>query len=191
MGSHGSDERTALLGRHATPPSWTGDSITHLALYRRAPLYFRVDALPFVFQYSALFSVWYSGLITRLTALTLLATIVTFHILAFLLQHWSLRAKALMSLSRVQCISKALFDKEPVFVLAVPRLHRGRPELVPLEISDQDVLFFNFQKRKYVYSDATNTFEKILYPTELPISEYISAASLRKNVDSRCRRKTI
>lgn len=176
MGSHEDEECVALLSQLRMSPSWTGDCITHMALYRQAPLYFRVDALPFVFQYSALFAAAFAGMLSKFTFWAFLAAIVTLHILAFLVQHWSLRAKALMSLSRVRFMSKDMFTTGPVLVLAIPKLHRGKAELVPLEESPTGVLFFNFQKRTYVYSNRTNTFEMIEYPTELAITEYISAA---------------
>lgn len=181
MGNSTIEERTPLLATPSNRIEWTGDSITDLALYRQAPLYFRVDTIPFVFFYSALFSIWVGGILTKFTGLVLLAGIVLLHILAFLLQYWSLRAKALMSMSRVKYLRNDVFDQGPVFVYAVPKVHRGKSELVPLEVNSDGLFFFNFQKSIYMLSVGSNIFEKVNYPIDLPVSAYLDAANTPTN----------
>lgn len=175
MDTNETEDGRALLNKPQSRISWTGDTITDLALYRYAPLYFRLDTLPFAFKYSALIAVWIGGYLSRFTGLALLVTLVTMHTLTFLLQHWSLRAKAFISLTRIKILEANSFEQGPVFVYAAPRVHRGKSELVPLEATSSGVFYFTFQKSTFVFSANSNTFEKVMYPTEHPVSVYINS----------------
>lgn len=176
MASHAATDSVPLLTCSKTTPTWTGNAITSLSLHRRAPIYLRLDALPFTALYSALFSVWLAYGLTRFVGLALLTTVVILHILAFLLQHWSLRAKAFMSWIRVYNVtSSGTGYREQVYALLHPRPHRGKAELVPLITDDQGRIHFSFQKRTYEHDPKRNVFEKVAYPTKLPIRHYVNS----------------
>jgi manganese-transporting P-type ATPase len=156
--------------------SYTGRAITGLKLYRRTPLYARVDVMPFGAVYSLLLSIWISGSLSRFTLQVALATTISLHILAFLVQHWSVSIRAAMSWSRVSVLDANLLDISSVYALAHPRTHRGKAELVPLKKDDAGRIFFSFQKRTYEYNAPERCFEKVTYPTRLLLSQYANTA---------------
>lgn len=165
-------------------PSWTGTSITSLTLYTRAPVYFRADALPFAALYSALLAVGFLGTLSRFTFLASLALLTTLHILTFLAQHWSVAVYAMLSWRRLRAFTPRLMDELefPIHVLLRPRIHRGKAELIKLEKGSEGRIFFGFQKRTYEYNANEHRFDKVQYPTMLPLSYYKSYA--RKNLMS-------
>jgi manganese-transporting P-type ATPase len=159
-------------------PTWTGKAITSLTLYTRAPVYFRADALPFAALYAALLAVEVSGTLSRFTFLAALAALVTLHILTFLAQHWSVTVWTMLSWRRVRAFTPRLLDEsnDPIHALIRPRVHRGKAELVRLERSSGGRVFFSFQKRTYEYNVNEHRFDKVQYPTKLPLSSYTGAA---------------
>jgi manganese-transporting P-type ATPase len=178
-----SGEHAALLGekpnqnvRDAPILSYTGRAITGLRLYRRTPLYARVDVMPFGAAYSLLLAVWIAGSLSRFALQVALATTVSLHILAFLVQHWSVTIRAAMSWSRISALDEDVLDTSPVYALAHPRTHRGKAELVPLQRGYGGRIFFSFQKRTYEYNAPERCFEKVTYPTRLPLSHYANIA---------------
>lgn len=182
-----SADTPARSATRPSQPTWTGKSIVSLGLYQRAPVYTRVDALPFAALYAALFSVAIVGdILSRFTFLVCLAFIVCLHILTFLAQHWSVTLYALFSLRRVRAFSPRLLDEEgpPIQVLLRPRIHRGKAELVLLEKGRNGRVFFSFQKRTYEYNSAEYSFVKVSYPTKMPLEHYAHVAQSRTNAMS-------
>lgn len=98
------------------------------------------------------------------------------HILAFLVQHWSVRARTFMSWVKVRSVDTQNVDTHSLHALCQPREHRGKAELIPLKVDAENRVFFVFQKRTFEYNPTTAIFEKVLYPSKLPLREYLSAA---------------
>lgn len=159
-------------------PTWTGGSITSLRLYTRAPLYLRADTLPFAALYCAHAAIGALGRVSRFTFLAVLALLVTLHILAVLAQHWSVSVKAAFSWRRVRAFTprRAADPAAPIHALVRPRVHRGKPELIRLETGSGGRVFFSFQKRTYEYNANEHRFDKVQYPTALPLSHYKTVA---------------
>lgn len=98
------------------------------------------------------------------------------HLLVFLTQHWSVKAKAAISWMRVKRVDPVEVDTGAVFALLQPRKHRGKAELVQLQTDYDKRVYFSFQKRTYEYNSSLNCFEKVSYPTKLPLEHYFTAA---------------
>lgn len=160
----------------ADSPKWTGNSISQLSLHRRAPLVARLDAIPFAALYVAVLSYVWVYSVTKFVAYALLATSVTLHVLAFLIQHWSVKVRAFMSWITVRRVDPSQVDSGVLYALVTPREYKGKSEMVQVRTDDRKHVYFEFQKRVYEYNANENTFEKIMYPTMLPLSQYKAAA---------------
>lgn len=156
--------------------SWTGKSIVRLSLHRPAKLQARLDALPFFLLYCAWLYVVIIRKMSQFFTVAGFVVCVMLHILAFLIQHWSVKARAFMSWNSVRDITSSTIRTQLVHALCQPREHRGKAELVPLQVDDQDRIYFIFQKRTFEYNLTTKTFEKVMYPSKLPLRDYASAA---------------
>ena len=157
-------------------PRWTGSSIASISLHRRAPIVTRLDALPFAALYIALFSFVWAYSVTSFVMYGMLATCVTLHVLAFLMQHWSVKARAFMSWITVKSIDPDQVEKGIVYAQVQPREHKGKSEMIQVKMDEKGHVYFEFQKRIYEFNAQQNTFEKILYPTQLRLSDYKAAA---------------
>lgn len=114
--------------------------------------------------------------ISTFFTVSMFVTCIILHILAFLAQHWSVKAKAAMSWRRVEHVDPREVDNGVIFALLQPRKHRGKAEMVQLQTDHDKRVYFTFQKRTYEYDPSHNTFEKVLYPTKLPIQHYMTVA---------------
>ena len=161
---------------HHEQPAWTGKSIVRLSFHCRAPLYTRFDILPFVFIYLICVATTVSYGLSQFFTVALFVCVIILHLLAFLIQHWSVNARAFMSWKPLSTFQTSDVHEGHVYALAQPRPHRGKPELIQLSADGQGRVYFHFQKRTYEYDSATHTFEKVVYPTNLPLNQYISAA---------------
>lgn len=63
-----------------------------------------------------------------------------------------------------------------IYAQVQPREHKGKAQMVHIQVDEKNHVYFDFQKRIYEFNPALNTFEKILYPTHLKLSEYTKAA---------------
>ena len=104
---------------------------------------------------------------------------VTMHVLLQLLQQWFMDFKCTV---RYNAASKVALG---VVVHARPRKNAGKPELCPLQADDEDDvaedgdgLYFVFQKRKYIYSARTNTFDRVRCPKKEPLSHYTKSQGM-------------
>lgn len=170
------NESTPLL-----PPSkqvsWTGDTIVRLSLHKPALLITRFDIVPFSILYAI--CVFYIRLynISWFFTQMILVSCAILHILAFLIQHWSVKAKAFMSWSQVYEIRPETVIDSSIHVLLQPGEHRGKTELIPVQVDNHDNrIYFIFQKRTYEYDEQKNSFVKVAYPTDLPLSHYLDTA---------------
>lgn len=170
------EQQPASSASNDGAPIWTGKSILRLSLHRRAPLATRLDFLPFIFSYLALAYYVWAFAISQFASIALLVTLVILHILSFLMQHWSVRIKVFMSWITVTTVDEKRVEGDEIFALLQPREHRGKTLLAPLKIDDSKRIYFEFQKRTYEYNAQLNVFEKVAYPTKLPIEQYMIAA---------------
>lgn len=153
---------------------WSGKSIGNLSVFQEVSVFQRLDVLPFSFFYGALFGATITNFWSAFVCKSLLISLISTHVMVFLLQHWSLKAKVFITMSRRTVMPKKVPKDRPWFVLVVPAAYRRRAELVPLRISNFDHLFFEFQKCNYVYSSEKCMFEQVFFPVNLPVREYLS-----------------
>lgn len=178
-------DRQPLLGGPAgggasgSGPAWTGKSITALSLHRRAAVWTRLDTTPFVLLYVVVGAVVLRWRLSQFTATFVAVVAVVLHILALLAQHWSVAAHALIAWRRVALPRSAGAPGVALaglHALVRPRPHRGKAELVPLEVArggrGEPVVRFHFQKRAYEYDASSGVWVKAPYPVRLPVDEY-------------------
>lgn len=158
------------------PVSWTGNSIVRFSLHRPAPLLTRLDFLPFILLYALWLATVLVRNISQFFAAIGFTSCVILHILAFLIQYWSVKTRTLMSWVTVRDFDSTSVDVEKVHALCKPREHRGKTELLPLKVGENNRIFFVFQKRTFEYNAAAHCFEKVMYPSKLSIREYLDAA---------------
>ena len=92
--------------------------------------------------------------------------------------HWSTLFRSLMYFHPTSSLTPGVTLK------VVPVKHRGKPALVPLEISSEGLLFFTYQRQKYevlpaaAASEGAGRVRMLLCPTELPLAQYAASAGL-------------
>lgn len=97
------------------------------------------------------------------------AVSVAAQVLTYLFCHWSVDVKCWLSYTR----SKDPYTSK--YVKVTPTPNNGSTELVELHrdiINRQQVLWFVFQKAKYVYNDKTGQFVAIEFPCDKKLSHY-------------------
>eukprot|EP00124_Ichthyophonus_hoferi_P005598 Ihof_evm1s855 gene=Ihof_evmTU1s855 len=98
--------------------------------------------------------------------LFLLAFLVTMTALLWLGQDWSVNFKAFLNCTSAKNLEEATIVK------VVPRKHRGKADLVPLEGKGTKKIFFVFQKQRWEYDTITKQFSKVAPPTNKSIRFY-------------------
>lgn len=166
----------ATKSHEPTPISWTGKSIVSLSLHRPASLQTRFDTLPFLALYTVWLTISISQNISQFFTTVGITVCIILHILCFLMQHWSVRLRALISWVRVDTLDGARVVQDKIHALCQPCEHRGKTELLPLKVDDQKRVYFVFQKRTFEYNAEISTFEKVLYPSKLKLHDYAAAA---------------
>lgn len=89
--------------------------------------------------------------------------------ITYLFCHWSVDVKCLLSYSRCKDPHNAEYVK------VTPTPNNGSTELVPLrreKISKRDILWFTFQKTKYILDEKSQKFITVEYPCDKEISHY-------------------
>lgn len=151
---------------------WTGNSIVHLSIHRPARPIARLDVLPFILFYC----IWLGAVLyyklTKFTTLVVLASLTLFHILSFLIQHWSIAAKVFISWQSLTTIDLKQVTDGLIYAYARPQKHRGKSELIQLCTDEAGRIYFIFQKRTYEYNAETHVFEKVYYPTQHELTYY-------------------
>jgi len=99
------------------------------------------------------------------------------HMLVVLLQVWFVGFLLKVRYSNTTNI------REATHVKAVPRPHCGKTELVELQKSETNEIFFIFQRRKYMYNDSSKRFEKVKSIVDCPISEFASSLGITDQAD--------
>jgi cation-transporting ATPase 13A1 len=90
-------------------------------------------------------------------------------LIAYLFCHWSVDVKCWLSYSRCNDPFRAKYAK------VTPTQNNGSTELVPLQrgtIAKQAVLWFVFQKAKYVFNEKLNRFVAIEFPCDQKLTYY-------------------
>lgn len=168
--------QTSLSTLPSKPVTWTGKSIVRFSLHRPAPLHTRLDTIPFFLLYCSWLSVVVIRHVSQFFTVAGFIACIILHILAFLIQHWSVKARTLMSWIPVQAITLASVREQNIHAFCQPREHRGKAELTPVRVDDHNRIYFVFQKRTFEYNSAMSTFEKVLYPSKLSLKEYTLVA---------------
>lgn len=156
--------------------SWTGESIVSFSLHRPARLLTRLDAIPFAILYCTWLYVVYARNLSQFFTVAGFTVCAMLHILSFLIQHWSVRMRTVMSWVSVHSFDPKSSQLQNIHALCKPAEHRGKTELIPLQIDWHKRVYFIFQKRTFEYNDETNSFDKVLYPANLELREYVSSA---------------
>lgn len=165
-----------LIFKTTKKVSWTGDSIVRFSLHRPAPMLTRLDFIPFILLYSVWLYIVVIRNMSQFFAAIGFAFCVILHILSFLTQYWSVKARVFMSWINVLEFDPTSINVEKIHALCQPPEHRGKTELLPLRVDENNRVYFVFQKSTFEYNSETHTFEKVMYPTNLPINHYINTA---------------
>ena len=154
--------------------------VEYVRCYNRRPLLLHVYVFPFVVLYAIIGFHWLDQLAGRETVGRELFYLcagasVVLHILCFLFCQWSIH---------VLCWFGYWYASNPEqaeFVKVVPTSNNGSTELRPLlrhrdvsQMQDKPVIWFVFQKTKYIYNHERQLFEPIQFPTQLTIDQYLT-----------------
>lgn len=157
----------------AAPSLLEGNSLRHLSLHRPLSLPLRLDVWPFIALYgTVLYILWqgFSGWADQDVLLAaLLAVIVIFHAIMFLLCYWVVRVRVF---SRFATVSPAHYATA-THALACPPVNKGRPGLCKLRINAEGKTVFDFQQRQYVLDKESLAFrrERHLHREDLNVYE--------------------
>lgn len=149
--------------------------VSSVHVYTRRPLFLHFYIAPFVVLYAILAYHWPFGDSVGLELWYAAAGLcVLLHFLCILSAQWSVHVLCLFSYSRQRDVDSAIYVK------VVPTANNGSSELKPLQRepdssgkSDQPLLWFEFQKTRYMYDRDSGRFESLVYPTDLPLLNYL------------------
>lgn len=157
---------------------------------RPLPLVLLIEHAPFAAAYSLALYLRLRDEVPRFVPLVLAFVAATAHALAHLMQQWFMDVK-----TKVKYVPASQVKLGSV-VHAVPRRHQGRPALCPLQADDEDDvpddgdgLWFEFQRRKYVYSAKTRAFDRVRCPKRERLAHYAQSQGIAtKGALTRARR---
>ncbi|XP_053209621.1 endoplasmic reticulum transmembrane helix translocase-like [Panonychus citri] len=149
--------------------------VSHVSCYNSRPLLFHLYLAPFLCIYVFLINLWfvkYSTTESQEIWFIWVAVAVILQILTYLFCHWSVDVNCFLAFSKVSHPSLGEFAK------VVPTPNNGSTELVRLcrsKISDDnsEILWFRFQKTKYIYNEKDGQFEVLKFPVNLNLSFYL------------------
>eukprot|EP00026_Physarum_polycephalum_P000224 Phypoly_transcript_00224.p1 GENE.Phypoly_transcript_00224~~Phypoly_transcript_00224.p1 ORF type:complete len:1213 (-),score=244.37 Phypoly_transcript_00224:27-3665(-) len=148
-------------------------SVTLLA--ERPPL-FRLNVLPFVPFY--LCSLYFYLFDPHFSEFGLVGCFVVlfFQIISFLFLHWSVDYRARVAYIKVNDIKRASAIKVDPFK------HKGSKQICPIvsktKPGEPQQIYFEYQKRKFLYSPETGKFSKLAFPIGLLLSDYLHSHGL-------------
>ncbi|WFD28830.1 putative cation-transporting ATPase 1 [Malassezia nana] len=174
------------------------DEIASVTLHRKRPVQYHVYALPFLSLYPVLYYAYHVKYDEWLRSeeWTFLYTVLllSLHALSYLVTHWDVRAKALITTTSVSAIDMA------DCVRVLPHPHKGDGEMLPLtrvvRQGERDEYSFVYQADKYVlaFPDSKapttsitaspdireRTFRRVLYPADarMPLSDLQTSRGL-------------
>ncbi|GAA5937029.1 ion-transporting P-type ATPase SPF1 [Sporobolomyces koalae] len=142
--------------------------IASLHLVNPLPVWTRIYVGPWLVLYPIAYYLWinYDTYIQSIEW-TFLLCILLFggHALSFLFTRWSISFRSRGEAYRVNDIGTA----QKIMVL--PKVHRGKPEICHLERTPRSggqppIVYFSYQRDKYLFSYSTRTFSRISYPCD-------------------------
>uniref|UniRef100_A0A131XZR5 Endoplasmic reticulum transmembrane helix translocase n=2 Tax=Ixodes ricinus TaxID=34613 RepID=A0A131XZR5_IXORI len=158
------------------PPVTTGvdELVQHVSLHCRRPFLLDGCVSPFVALYTLWLYLWtcvYGVSDYYEPGLIALACLGVVHILTCLFCHWSVHVRCFLSCTRELNPRKATLAK------VVPMPNNGSSELVRLRMEnvpgeDEPIVWFVFQKTKYLYNFDRKCFYGIQFPVGMPFRSY-------------------
>ncbi|GAA5847692.1 hypothetical protein JCM5353_002617 [Sporobolomyces roseus] len=175
----------------ANKPFWGGvvsvesPDIDSLRLVNPLPFWTRVYVLPWLYLYPLAYYAWlnYDTYIKSIEW-TFLLCILLFggHALSFLFTRWSITFRSRGEAIRVNDIDTA---KK---IMVLPKVHRGKPEICVLERTQREgqspIIFFSYQRDKYLFSPSSRTFSRISYPCDTVPSPALSTFQSAKGLST-------
>ncbi|GAA5979114.1 hypothetical protein JCM10908_002809 [Rhodotorula pacifica] len=162
--------------------SVSSPDIASLTLVKPLPTLARVYIGPWIPAYVWSYYAFYHAYDTYIKSIewTFLLCIVLFggHALSFLFTRWSINFR-----SRTESTHVSTFEAAQA-IKVLPKLHRGKPEICKLERTprkgQEDLVFFSYQRDKYLFDSATQTFARISYPCDAtpPLSTFQTTKGL-------------
>ncbi|XP_048520612.1 endoplasmic reticulum transmembrane helix translocase [Dendroctonus ponderosae] len=162
------------------------DLVQSVSLYTRIPTIFHLYLLPFLLLYSVWMYLWiglwgfsehYEG------GFVGIAAIACVQILANLACYWSVHIKCFFSCKKEKDPLKATIAK------VVPTANNGSSEIVwinKIQLPDQDqMIYFIFQKTKYVWDDNKKTFKGVEFPIHKSYAEYNTWKGFQEDADAK------
>ncbi|GAA5826152.1 hypothetical protein JCM11251_007183 [Rhodosporidiobolus azoricus] len=142
--------------------------IAKLVLTVELPLWARVYVLPWLLAYPLAYHAFYNRYDDWIKSIewTFLLCIVLFggHALSFLFTRWSMNFRSRGEARRVSTLEEARQ------VMVLPKLHRGKAEFAPIERTKRpgqsDLVYFSYQRDKYLFDPSTQVFSRISYPCD-------------------------
>lgn len=174
-------DREALTTRRVAVQS---DEIASVTLHRKRPILYHVYALPFLSLYPVLLYAYHvkydQWLKSEEWTFMYTVLLLLLHALSYLVTHWDVRAKALITSTSVSDLAMA------DCVRVLPHPHKGEGEMLPLtrvvREGERDEYSFVYQADKYVlaFPDSKapttsitsspdireRTFRRVLYPAD-------------------------
>ncbi|KAG5897443.1 hypothetical protein JTB14_002704 [Gonioctena quinquepunctata] len=159
------------------------DLVQSVSLYSRLSALFHLYVLPFIIIYSAWFYLWlgvygfseyYEG------GFLGVAGIGVFQILCSLACYWSVH---------INCFFSCRKEKDPTkatLVKVIPTPNNGSSELVWLRQTKNEkgtMVWFIFQKTKYIWNNDKKTFRGLEFPINRTYSEYMSFKGFQEETD--------
>ncbi|KAM7303623.1 endoplasmic reticulum transmembrane helix translocase isoform X2 [Ixodes scapularis] len=158
------------------PPVTTGvdELVQHVSLHCRRPFLLDGCVSPFVALYTLWLYLWtcvYGVSDYYEPGLIALACLGVVHILTCLFCHWSVHVRCFLSCTKEPNPRKATLAK------VVPMPNNGSSELVRLRMEnvpgeDEPIVWFVFQKTKYLYNFDRKCFYGIQFPVGMPFRSY-------------------
>ncbi|GAA5974104.1 hypothetical protein JCM11641_003436 [Rhodosporidiobolus odoratus] len=156
--------------------------IASTVLLNPLPLWARSYVLPWLVLYPIAYHAFYNRYDDWIKSIewTFLLCILLFggHALSFLFTRWSIAFKSRAEAVRVNNLDVA---KQ---IMVMPKLHRGKAEFCELARTKRpgqtDLIFFSYQRDKYLYSPSERLFSRISYPADNapPLSIFQSSRGL-------------
>ncbi|KAL2896530.1 putative manganese-transporting ATPase PDR2 [Bienertia sinuspersici] len=150
-----------------------GKVVDGVDLLRKKQKLWRLDVWPF----AILYALWLALIVPSLDitdTLIVFGGLVTFHILVLLFTAWSVDFRCLVQYNKVDDIHLADSCK------ITPAKFCGSKEIVTLEFrklanstEDDEEIFFDFRKQRFIYSKEKETFYKLPFPTKETFGYYL------------------
>nr|XP_018900940.1 PREDICTED: manganese-transporting ATPase 13A1 [Bemisia tabaci] len=161
------------------------DLVQSVSLHKLCPLYFHGCIFPFIFLYSGWVYLWlfvYGLEELQESGYIGIAVIAVCQILSCLACYWSVHVQSFFACNRVKNIKSATIAK------VIPTANNGSSEMVTLhrymdEKKQEELIWFLFQKTKYLYDEEKKQFRNLQFPVHKKFSQYIDWKGLQDDVE--------